>query len=70
MRDRDACAQSRPILLQPHVLGCYAPRNPFVDSPMKKTGVGCHLLVQGTFLTQGSNPGLSNLLHRQADTLN
>ena len=28
------------------------------DSPGKKTGVGCHSLLQGIFLTQGSNPGL------------
>ena len=29
-------------------------------SPGKKTGVGCHSLLQGIFLTQGSNPGLLN----------
>ena len=28
------------------------------DSPGKNTGVGCHFLLQGNFLTQGSNPGL------------
>ena len=28
------------------------------DSPGKNTGVGCHFLLQGIFLTQGSNPGL------------
>ena len=28
------------------------------DSPGKSTGVGCHFLLQGIFLTQGSNPGL------------
>ena len=28
------------------------------DSPGKNTGVGCHALFQGLFLTQGSNPGL------------
>ena len=28
------------------------------DSPGKNTGVGCHPLLQGIFLTQGSNPGL------------
>ena len=28
------------------------------DSPGKDTGVGCHFLLQGIFLTQGSNPGL------------
>ena len=26
------------------------------DSPGKNTGVGCHLLLQGIFPTQGSNP--------------
>ena len=28
------------------------------NSPGKYTGVGCHFLLQGIFLTQGSNPGL------------
>ena len=28
------------------------------DSPAKNTGVGCHALLQGIFLTQGLNPGL------------
>ena len=28
------------------------------DSPGKNTGMGCHALFQGIFLTQGSNPGL------------
>ena len=28
------------------------------DSPGKNTGVGCHFLLQGIFLTQGSNLGL------------
>ena len=28
------------------------------DSSGKNTGVGCHALLQGIFLTQGSNPGL------------
>ena len=28
------------------------------DSPRKNTGVGCHVLLQGFFPTQGSNPGL------------
>ena len=28
------------------------------DSPGKNTGVGCHFLLQGIFLTQGSNPCL------------
>ena len=29
-------------------------------SPGKKTGVGCHALLQGIFLTQGSNPSLQH----------
>ena len=29
-----------------------------MDSPGKNTGVGCHALLQGIFLTQGSNLGL------------
>ena len=28
------------------------------NSPGKNTGVGCHTLLQGIFLTQGLNPGL------------
>ena len=36
------------------------------DSPGKNTGVGCHCLLQGIFLTQGSNP---HLLHWQTDSL-
>ncbi|XP_065765025.1 zinc finger HIT domain-containing protein 3 isoform X3 [Muntiacus reevesi] len=35
----------------------------------KTTGVGCHSLLQATFLTQGSNPHLSCLLCRQVDSL-
>ena len=29
-----------------------------IDSPGKNTGVGCHCLLQGIFLTQGVNPSL------------
>ena len=36
------------------------------DSPGKNTGVGCHLLLQGIFPTQGSNPHLLCLLLWQA----
>ena len=32
------------------------------NSPIKHTGVGCHALLQGIFLTQGSN--LHLLYHR------
>ena len=30
------------------------------DSPGKNTGVDCHFLLQGIFLTQGLNPGLQH----------
>ena len=33
------------------------------DSPGKNTGLGCHAILQGIFLTQGSNPRLLHLLH-------
>ena len=46
----------RPRGLQPARLLC--PH----DSPGKNTGVGCHFLLQGIFLTQGSNTHLLCLL--------
>ena len=39
------------------------------DSPGKNTGVGCHFLLQGIFLTQGSNLHLFCLLHWQPGSL-
>ena len=62
-----------PLLVVSHVLGpldCSphpAPRalGPW-DFPGKNAGVGCHFLLQGIFLTQGSNP---SPLHWQADSL-
>ena len=50
--------------LQPHGLKPTRLLCPW-DFPGKNTGVGCHFLLQGIFLTQGSNPGL---LHWQADS--
>ena len=49
--------------LQPATLFC-----PW-DSPGKNTGVGCHALLQGIFLTQGSNLHFFRLLHWQAGSL-
>ena len=37
-----------------------------MGSPGKSSGVGCHALLQGLFLTQGWN---LHLLHWQADSL-
>ena len=39
------------------------------DSPGKNTGVGFHALLQGIFLTYGSNLSLLRLLHWQAGSL-
>ena len=39
------------------------------NSSCKNTGVGYHALLQGIFLTQGSNPRLLCLFHWQADSL-
>ena len=37
-------------------VACQAPL--FMDSTGKNSGMGCHFLLQGIFLTQESNPGL------------
>ena len=39
------------------------------DFPGKNTAVGCHALLQGVFLTQGSNPYLLHLQRWQAASL-
>ena len=39
------------------------------DSPGKNAGLRCHALLQGIFLTQGSNPCLLLLPHWQAGSL-
>ena len=44
----------RPHELQPFRLLCP------LDFPGRSTGVGCHFLLQGIFLTQGSNPSLAH----------
>ena len=50
--------------------GLYPTRLPCPwDSPGKNTGVGCHALLQGIFLTQGLNPHVLCLLHWQAGSL-
>ena len=60
--------QSCPILCNP--MDCSLPvSSVHGDSPGKNTGVGCHALLQGIFLTQGSNSHLSCLLHWQAGSL-
>ena len=44
--------------LRPHGLELARHLCPWGFSPGKKTGMGCHALLQGIFLTQGSNPSL------------
>ena len=50
--------QSCPALCDPMDYSLPAP--PSMGFPGKSTGVGCCFLLQGIFLTQGSNPGLSH----------
>ena len=45
------------LTLQPHGLSPIRLLCPW-DFPGKNTGVGCHFLLLGIFLTQGSNPSL------------
>ena len=54
--------------LQPHRLQPARLLCPW-NFPGKNTGVGCHALLHGIFLTQGSNPRLLCLLHWQVDSL-
>ena len=57
--------KSCPTLLQPH--GLQSVRFPCPqDFPGKNKEMGCHFLLQGIFLTQGSNPCL---LHWQVGSL-
>ena len=46
-------------------MDCSPPGSSVHDFPGKNTGVGCHFLLQGIFLTQGSN---LHLLSWQADS--
>ena len=54
-----------PTLSQPHGLESTRLLCP-CDFPGKKTGVGCHFLLQGIFLSKGSN---QRPLHWQADSV-
>ena len=59
------CAQSCPTLSDP--MDCSTPgSSAFGNFPGKNTEEGCHFLLHGIFLAQGSNPCL---LHWQADSL-
>ena len=63
-----ACTLNHSVMsssLQPHGLKHTRIPCPW-NVPGKNTGVGCHFLLQGIFLTQGSN---LHLWHRQVDSL-
>ena len=45
------------LFATPWTVACTKLRRPW-DFPGKSTGVGCHFLLQGIFLTQGLKPGL------------
>ena len=47
---------------------CSPPGSPVMDFPGKNTGVGCHFLLQGIFLTQWPNLYLLHILHWQVDS--
>ena len=61
------------------LLPCFSHVRPFVTvwtvtlcpwySPGKYTGLGCHFLLQGIFLTQGSNPCVLGLLNWEKGSL-
>ena len=58
--NQDVCVlviQSCSIFGTPWTIACQAPLGPW-NSPDMNTGGGCHTLLQGTFLTQGLNPGV------------
>ena len=57
-------ARSRPTLCDLTDYSCQAPLS--MGFSRQELWLGCHALLQGIFLTQGSN---SDLLHRQADSL-
>ena len=60
--------KSCPPLLQPHGLQPTRLLCPW-NFPGKNTGMGCQLLLQGIFPTQGLKQHLLHLLHWQADSL-
>ena len=63
------CARvsSHSLFVAPRTVAYQAPLS--MEFSGKNTGVGCYCLLQGIFLTQGSNPCLLHLLHCQMDSL-
>ena len=59
-----SCVQ---LFATPWTVACQAPLS--MGFSRQEYGVGCHFLLQGVFLTQGSNLSLSRLLLWQVDSL-
>ena len=63
-----ACVLSRvPLFAIPWTIPHQAPLS--MELPRQEYGANCHFLLQGIFLTQGSNPHLLCLLNWQANSL-
>ena len=62
------CTLSCNELCDPWTVARQAPLSKEFSRICKNTGTGCHFLLQGIFLTQGSNPCLLHLLHWQVDS--
>ena len=63
------CAQSVSYVWLCDPMDCSLPDSSPWNFPGRNTGMSCHFLLQGTFLTQGLNTYLLPLLHWQADSL-
>ena len=61
------CYAACPTLCEP--MDCSLAGSCLWDSPHKNTGVSCHALLRGIFLTQGLNQSLLCLLHWQKGSL-
>ena len=68
-----ACMRAKSLQLCPTLclpMDCSSPGSSVHgDSPGKNTRMGCYFLLQGIFLTEGSNPRPLHLLHWQAGSL-
>ena len=69
----EPCVSTKSLHLSPTLLRPYGPQTARLlcawDSPGKNAGMGYHVLLQGTFPTQGSNPHLLRLLNWQTGSL-
>ena len=61
-----ACSVARPQWLSETLRTAVQQAPLSMDFPGKSTGVGCHFLLQGLYLTQGSNTHPLRLLHWEA----